>query len=105
MSFFSFFRTPKPQRFEYKPRFYDPDKERLKDILDNAGQEGKSSSDLAKARISSAFRERRPGKSSYSRRMTNRSNLILVAVVIILFILTFILLTVYLPRFIQLFEG
>lgn len=105
MAFFSFFRTPKPQRFQYKPRFYDPQKERLKDILDKAGSDEKSSSEIAKARISSAFRERRPEKTTYSRQMTNRSNLILVAVIIILFILTYILLTVYLPQFVQLFEG
>jgi len=102
---FSFFKTPKPQRFQYKPRFYDPQKERLRDILDKADPDGKYSSEVAKARISSAFRERRPGKTSYSRRIANRSNLILVVIIIILFILTFILLTVYLPHFIQLFEG
>jgi cytochrome c-type biogenesis protein CcmH/NrfG len=28
----SFFKTPKPRKFEYKPRFYDPKKEELEQL-------------------------------------------------------------------------
>lgn len=39
----SIFQTRKPRRFEYKPRFYDPDKEELERLKAKYGQsEGES---------------------------------------------------------------
>jgi hypothetical protein len=104
MGFLSFFKTPKPQRFNYMPRYYDPQKERLDGLLGRNKDGEVSQTDLAKARISSAFRKRSV-KSEYSKKMAKRSNLLLLAIIVILFALTYLLLTVYLPRFIHLFEG
>ena len=86
------------------PRYYDPQKERLDEILGRKGKDDYSETELAKARISSAFR-RRSGNTEYSKKMAKRSNLLLLAIIVILFALTYLLLTVYLPRFIHLFEG
>ncbi len=106
MAFFSFFRTPKHQRFEYKPRFYDPQKERLEEIIRNAkGEQGEvSQTELAKSRISQSFR-RRTKSTQYTKRAVRRSNMLLLAIIVVLFALTYLLLTVYLPEFVQLFEG
>lgn len=39
----AFFQTRKPRKFEYKPRFYDPDKEELENLKAKYGEiEGKS---------------------------------------------------------------
>lgn len=39
----SFFKTPKPRRYEYKPRFYDPKKEELEQLKAKYGPiEGES---------------------------------------------------------------
>ncbi|MDH3245544.1 MAG: hypothetical protein OEM26_13085 [Saprospiraceae bacterium] len=105
MAFFSFFKTPRHQKFKYVPRYYDPQKEQLDKIVAQAKGEGLSDTELAKARISSAFRKRGGGSNEYARRMTRRSNRLLIIILIVLFGLTYLLLTVYLPRFMQLFEG
>ncbi|MDH3651206.1 MAG: hypothetical protein OEQ53_16085 [Saprospiraceae bacterium] len=104
MAFFSFFKTPRHQKFRYVPRYYDPQKERLEKIVSEAKGENLSDTELAKARISNSFRKRNV-KNAYSKKMTRRSNRLLVIIIIILFGLTYLLLTVYLPRFMQLFEG
>ena len=104
MALFSFFKTPRHQRFEYKPRFYDPQKEKLEEILKNAKGESLTDTELAKSRISSAFR-RRSTSSSYAKQAMRRSNFLLLAIIVVLFGLTYLLLTVYLPEFIRLFEG
>ena len=104
MALFSFFRTPKHQRFEYKPRFYDPQKEKLEQIIKQAKGEGVSDTDLAKSRISSAFKRRTKSHASTKEAM-RKSNILLLAIIVILFGLTYVLLTVYLPEFINLFEG
>lgn len=104
MALFSFFKTPRHQRFEYKPRFYDPQKERLEEILKNAKGEGISDTELAKSRISSAFRRRGRGHID-TKKSVRRSNYLLLAIIVILFALTYVLLTVYLPEFVELFQG
>ena len=104
MALFSFFKTPKHQRFKYEPRFYNPQKERLEEIIKNAKGESSSSPDMMKSRISQNFRKR--GHSSdYNRNVSRRSNILLLAIIIGLFALSYLLLTVYLPRFIHQIEG
>lgn len=100
MAGFKFFRVPKHQQFEYKPRYWDPRKEelqkRLADIeaLRQEGLEG------TKARISSGLRRSSYlADSSYRRRQVLRSNLLLVGIIVALLIIAYLLLTVYLPEF------
>ncbi len=104
MAFFSFFKTPKHQRFNYIPRYYDPQKERLDEILGKHKGEGLSETELAKSRISSSFR-RKSYRSSANKDAIRRSNILLLAIIVVLFGLTYVLLTVYLPEFMSLFEG
>ena len=104
MALFSFFKTPRHQKFEYKPRFYDPQKEKVEQILRNARGEGSSDTELAKTRIASTFQRRSKSHSSTKRAM-RKSNFLLLAIIVILFGVTYMLLTVYLPEFIDLFED
>lgn len=104
MALFSFFKAPKHQKFKYVPRYYDPQKERLEEIIKNAKGEGSSDTEQIKSRISRSFQSR--GSSvSYRSGINKRSNLLLVAIIIVLFAFTYLLLTVYLPRFLQQIEG
>lgn len=104
MALFSFFKTPKHQKFKYVPRYYDPQKERLQEILNHAKGEGSSDVDLMKSRISRNFQNRTGGTSQRSS-INRRSNILLIAIIVTLFAFTYLLLTVYLPRFLQQIEG
>ena len=105
MALFSFFKTPRHQKFKYIPRYYDPQKERLEEILANARGESKDEAELVKSRIAASFRRRTGSHRSARSALVTRSNVLLVAIIIILFGLTYLLLTVYLPNFISQIEG
>ena len=105
MALLKFFRVPKHQRFEYKTRYWDPRKEELEERLKRI--EERKGDDLAatKARISGSFRSKSyQGDKEYRRRQVRRSNMTLIAVVIILLILCYLFLMVYLPRIVQMVE-
>ena len=96
------FSTPKHQRYEYKPRFYDAKKEdlerRLKEI-----QERKEGGDVekSKARISQGFQSRGGSFSAsteYRSKQVVRSNMLLLAIIVVLLCVTYLLLNVYLPE-------
>jgi hypothetical protein len=104
MALFSFFKAPKHQKFKYVPRYYDPQKERLEEIIKNAKGEGSGDTELIKSRISRNF-QNRGSSQSYRSSITRRSNMLLLVILIALFALAYLLLTVYLPRFLQQIEG
>ncbi len=104
MALFSFFKAPRHQKFKYVPRYYDAQKERLEEILKNAKGEGSSETEQIKSRISRNFRSRGSSAGNH-RSQTRRSNILLIAIIIILFALTYLMLTVYLPEFLQQIEG
>ncbi len=101
-----FFKIPKHQQFEYKTRYWDPQKEELQERLKKIEERKTNSVEATKARISSGFRNKgyHHTDSSFRRRQTSRSNLILLAVVVILILLSYMFLTVYLPRIVQMVE-
>jgi preprotein translocase subunit SecY len=104
MALFSFFKAPRHQQFKYVPRYYDPQKERLDEIIKNAKGEGSGDTELIKSRISRNF-QNRGSSQSYRSSVTKRSNILLLVILIALFVLAYLLLTVYLPRFLQQIEG
>ena len=94
MAGFRFFRTPKPQRFEYKPRFYDPEKEELMDRVRNAEQQGDFSAENMKSRISGGFRRKTGGYSTdrqFRSQQVKRSNYRLLIIVAFLIFMGYIL--------------
>jgi hypothetical protein len=95
------FRTPQNQKFDYKPRYWDPKKEELEERrkrieeLERGGIEG------TKTRISGSFRRGGGGYGTDTRmrqRQVLRSNVILIGVVAMLIVICYLLLQVYLPQ-------
>jgi hypothetical protein len=97
MSLFRFGRQLKPQQFNYIPRFYDPEKEERDARVKAAMGQSDYSADAVKVRISKNFREKPRGKRKLQQSAAMRSNIILVMVLVCLLLLTYILLTRYMP--------
>ncbi|MEL6836734.1 MAG: hypothetical protein AAFP77_27275 [Bacteroidota bacterium] len=100
----SLFRVPKHQKFDYKPMYYDPQKEELQERLKELRELQQDDIDGTKARISSGMRSTWNSDKEYRRKQVMRSNLILVGLVIMLLVLGYLLLNVYLPELTQLMQ-
>lgn len=108
MALLKFFRMPRHQRYEYKPRFWDPKKEAMDEKIDRLKKLKAKDPESIKARISGGFRQGGGGYEEAARarrRQTIRSNMFLLAIIVALVLVTYLLLSVYLPRIIQLLEG
>ncbi len=97
MALFKFGKTVKHQRFNYIPRFYDPVKEEREARRNAARGIVDDDPEAMKARIIRNFREKHRGPVKHQRNASRRSNMILVVTLITLLLLTYILLTKYLP--------
>ena len=101
------FKTPKHNKFDYNPRFWDPKKEDLDERLKLADKKTGSDPEAIKARISSGFKrggnykDMSRTKSSY---MFKR-NMLLLGIIAFLIFLTMVWVYVYLPRFVKAIEG
>ncbi len=96
-----FFKTPKPKPFEYVPRFYDPAKEELEERIRRAEARKQGGQAAVKERIREGLRKGSTYNPRYRKMKSDavlRSNLLLLAIVVVLVLLTYMLLTVYLPR-------
>lgn len=100
----SLFRVPKHQQFDYKPMYYDPQKEELEERLKSLRELQQEDIEGTKARIASGMRSTYQADQAYRKQQVLRSNLILVGVVIMLIILGYMLLNVYLPQLNQFME-
>lgn len=101
MAFFNFFKRPRHQQFDYKPRFYDPVREEREARIARLKMKG-SDTELAKSRISAGFQKRT--KRGYAGVDTRRSNLRLVAILVVLLFLTYYFIQKYLPQIIDLLD-
>ena len=101
---FQLFRIPQHQRFEYKPRFYNPEKENLDGRIAQALQKEGTTVDGLKIRISDGLRRRGHGYGGHRKKLVFRSNVILISIIIILLVLSYIALDVYLPYILQYLE-
>lgn len=97
MAFFKFGKTVKHQRFNYIPRYYDPEKEereaRIKAAMGMTGNDPEA----MKTRIRSSMRDRHRGSRKPQLTAARRSNIILIVVLLGLIWLTYYVLTRYLP--------
>lgn len=98
------FRVPKHQQFQYKPMYYDPQKEELEDRLAELREREKNDVEGTKARIASGIRSSYMADQTYRQQQVRRSNLVLVGIVIMLIVLGYLVLNVYLPDFTKLLE-
>ncbi len=103
MSFLRFGKKIKNRTFDYIPKYYDQDKEELEKRLKRYKPQP-GDTELTKQRIRGGFRRKYNTKDEYVSRSQKRSNLILVATLIILIILTYVFLSEYLPRIVATFE-
>ncbi len=92
-----FFKKTKHQKFEYKPRFYNPMKEDLMDRVNAAQGKGDMSSDAVKNRISNRLRRSYELKNRSSHSSSKKSTLMLLAITVGLVAISYYLVTVYLP--------
>ena len=102
MGFISFNKTPKHQRFNYVPRYYDADKEDLEERVRLAKGEA-GNADLTKSRIRSGFKRRsRAGSTNPSAKTAVR--FLLIIAILVLF--TYLILTSNsIVRLIESFAG
>lgn len=102
---FGFFKAPKPQRFDYKPMYYDPRKEQLEERVKQIKAMQEDNPDAAKSRIKAGLRRGySTGNASIRKKALFRSNMILLVVVGVLIVLTYGFLTLYLPHLVKLVE-
>ena len=102
------FRTPKHRKFDYIPRYWNPDKDDLSKRLERAERIKQGDAEAIKESIGAKFRGGGGGgrEIRYLRsQQTKRSNKVLLFVVLTLVALTYLFLSVYLPRLIEMIEG
>lgn len=104
-----FFKTPKNQKFDYKPRYWDPKKEALEERLGKYKAENKGDTEAVKNRLrkgirgkgaSIDFRKTREIRTKELR----RSNRILLITVVVLAVLAYVLFEVYLTEIVNMIE-
>ncbi len=108
MALLNFFKVPRHQQFEYRPRFWDPDKEAMEERLREIEKLKNKDPEAIKARIASGFRRGggyHQGAWRARTRQTRRSNMILLLLVVVLLVLSYIFLNVYLPGIVESIEG
>lgn len=93
MALFNFFRGAKNRKFDYIPRYYNPEKEKLEEALGKYQQKEKTPLDDLKLNIKAGLRMRSHTNKAYN----TRSNFIIFAIIIILVLLTLYMLSAYLP--------
>jgi len=104
MALFNFFKTPGNQKFDYIPRYYDANKEDLQKRLKVSRQAKDGDPDAIKSRISSGFRRKQKSYASTKKAAGIRRNMFLLAIIVALIFVSYLLLTVYLPRIVDLLE-
>jgi hypothetical protein len=98
MALFNFLKTIKPVQFDFKPRFYDSDKEAREKRLKEVEASQKGDIEGMKERIASGFR--RPESLDaihYRRKQTIRSNMMVIALIFFLGLLVLLFFNVLLP--------
>ncbi len=106
MAFLRFVRIPKHQQFEYKPRYWNPEKEALEQRVKQNQATNTGSIEDVKARLSGGFRAKGyMVNKSYRSEQVKRSNMILLAITAALIFLAYLLLSNYLPDFAKLMES
>jgi hypothetical protein len=98
MALFNFFKTPRHQKFEYKPRYWNPEKEDVEERVKLAKRESTDASAM-KSRISHGLRRGYNSGSRNNSKASRKSTLRLFVIIGILLLFTYYFLVVYLPRF------
>ncbi len=103
MGFLRAFKTPKNQKFEYRPRYWDPKKEEWeerKKELDSL-QSKDNSPEAMKSRIAKGIKRGGYGNEAYRSKLVKKSNYRLLIIIAILIVLSYIAIKIYLPQLIN----
>jgi hypothetical protein len=98
MALFSFFKKPNHQRFEYKPRYWNPEKEDLDERVRRSKREDNDPNAM-KSRISHGLRRSYNSSSRNKSGASKKSTLRLFVIIGILLLFSYYFLVVYLPKF------
>ena len=99
MALFNFFSRTKHRRFDYIPRYYNPEKEALEQKLSKYKKEHKNQLDDVKLNIRAGLRNRAPGSGGFNLRYS----LLILLIIVILLLISIYLLSAYLPKFLEVF--
>lgn len=105
MALRKFIKLPKHQQYQYKPRYWDPEKEELKERLQRIEALKQGDTEGMKARIASGIKRGYKADSRERNKQMTRSNLVLLIIVIFLLGVSYVFMTVYLPEIINKIEG
>lgn len=97
MAIFTFFKKPQHQKFEYKPRYWNPEKEDLDKRIKLAKRESNNPAAM-KSRIAQGLQRRRNSSSRNTPGASKKSTFRLWIIIGILLLLSYYFLVVYLPR-------
>lgn len=100
------FRTPRHQRFEYKPRFWDPEKEeRRKRLEEIRTLQERGNVESMKARISSGLKRGGRRDPAYRAKMVKQANIRLLIVLVSVIFISLVLIWIFLPGLISAIMG
>ncbi len=103
--FKNLFRTPKHQRYDYKPRYWDEEKELLEKRLKRIEMLQQDGAEAMKARIASGMRRGYLADKGYRRKQVRKSNLLLLGIMIVLIVSVLLFLYEILPELSQFMGG
>lgn len=107
MALFKFLRTPNPSQYDYKPRFWDPEKERIeRRLAELESRKRERTAEDVKGQLSSSLRAARMRGASQEHRFMRRtahrrSNIMLLAIIFVLVLLGYALLNVNLQSILE----
>ena len=104
MAIFSFFRSQKPKQFNFKPRYYDERKEKIDEIIERNKSENVSDAEAMKSRIKAGFKTRGIIDRNFESDARRKSNRTLFITMVVLILLTYLLLSNFLPDIIKLVD-
>jgi len=100
------FSTPRHQRFEYKPRYWDPDKEERRKRLEHVELlKERGNVESMKARISSGLKRGGRRDATYRAKMVKQANIRLFVVLVSVILISLVLIWIFLPGLISAIMG
>lgn len=107
MALIRIFKTPKHSKFDYNPQYWDPQKEELEERLDSVKKRHTDDPEALRSRISRGFRRGGDGGAvtrGYRSSQVQRSNRTLVIVLAVLVLLFLLLFNMYAPEMQEMLE-
>jgi len=101
MARFSLFKTPRHQKFQYRPQYWDPKKEETEAFKARISQIKERDVEGTKARISSGLKTGYGGNPELRSQLIRKSNIRIFGIIGILILLSFYLINRYIDSFFQ----